>query len=455
LQPRKHFGVNKIPISQLPDKILKAMTVVAGDHSLSKLVEAGNVLNRYLYNRKVPLEDHSMRDKVREIEEMVDSDPKKYRLPETRPDPDNEIASLHYKEMRKNRIETLIRQRVYGWQSIEYDDYKSLLYLFGRAPQEYATLIKIFSEIQKRDSTFKPRTFFDFGSGVGTSVWASSQIWKSIYEYYLVDTSKYMNDLSDLMLRDGDENKNSWIKNVYHRQFLPSKHQTYDVVVSAYSMFEQPTLKNRLEIANNLWNKAENYLIFIENGTNSGFNLLNEIREFLMDFKVKNNEEAFIFSPCPHESECPRFTLNDGTPCNFEVRFHSLPFTRPIQIHSHLYSYLVIKKGTPNAECDRWPRLVRPTLVRSKHTICRLCTQQGKLQEVIFTQAKHGQAAYRCARHSNWSDQFPSNSIQTYDIDTKAKRIEEKISNLKLKNPENSTNENDNNSNSSGGSVNS
>lgn len=421
-----HYGVNKTPISTLPSRILDTMQKVSGDHSLSNLISKGSSLSKYLFSRKAPMEDQNLREKIRELTEIVESNPTKYKLPATLPDPTNEQAVKFYNEMKRNRIETLMHQRVYAWQAIEYDEYKSLLYLFGRAPQEYASLIKIFKEIERRDTNFTPRTFFDFGSGVGTGVWAVSELWKqSLYEYYLVDASKYMNDLSDLILRDGDLNKNISLRNVYQRQFLPSRNQKYDIVLSAYSMFEQQNLKERLKVVNNLWNKTENYLIFVENGTNSGFQLLNEIREFLMDLKDQNNEKAFIFSPCPHNSDCPRFTLNDGTPCNFEVRYYSLPFSGPTQINSHTYSYLVIKKGESNDTTDKWPRIVRPTLVKSKHTICRMCTKDGNLEEVIFTQKQHGKSAYRCARHSSWGDQYPAESMESYIKETKTTRIRE------------------------------
>lgn len=54
------------------------------------------------------------------------------------------------------------------------------------------------------------------------------------------------------------------------------------------------------------------------------------------------------------------------------------------------YSYVVLKKGA-RADDDTidWPRIVRPTLVKSRHTRCRLCTHRGKLEEVIITKRKH------------------------------------------------------------------
>jgi ribosomal protein RSM22 (predicted rRNA methylase) len=141
-------------------------------------------------------------------------------------------------------VKQIAKQRVYSWQPINYDQHKSFLYLMSRSAEEYAVIMRILSEIQKRDPTFQPQSFFDFGAGVGTGTWAASELWKStIFEYYLVDSSKYMNELSEILLRDGDQNKSMSLREVYFRQFLPSREHKYDLVLSAYSMFELPSLK--------------------------------------------------------------------------------------------------------------------------------------------------------------------------------------------------------------------
>lgn len=44
---------------------------------------------------------------------------------------------------------------------------------------------------------------------------------------------------------------------------------------------------------------------------------------------------------------------------------------------------------------EQWPRIVQPVLVRSKHSICRMCTSSGKLQELIFTASKHGKYVFK------------------------------------------------------------
>jgi ribosomal protein RSM22 (predicted rRNA methylase) len=246
-------------------------------------------------------------------------------------------------------------------------------------------------------------------------MWAAAELWRdSIYEYYCVDSSKHMNDLADLLLRDGNINKNPTLKNVYFRQFLPSRDDKFNLVLSAYSLLELPNLKARLEMAHSLWNKTSDYLVFAESGTNAGFQVLNEIREFLMQVKQSNNEEAFIFSPCPHESPCPRIELNDGTPCNFPIAFNTLGFSGNKERRLQTFSYLVVKKGKPTEE-DRWPRIVRETLPRHKHVVCRMCTQNGKIEEGIFTASKQGKSVYKCARVSRWGDQLPLRVLESDD----------------------------------------
>lgn len=123
----------------------------------------------------------------------------------------------------KNEVLRIYYRRNYNWKPIVYDENNAWSYLLGRGSKEYAAITKVFNEIVKRDPQFQPKSFFDFGAGVGTGTWAASQLWKeSIYEYFLVDESRDMNDLSELILRDGNMDKNMTLRNVFYRQFLPA-----------------------------------------------------------------------------------------------------------------------------------------------------------------------------------------------------------------------------------------
>lgn len=118
---------------------------------------------------------------------------------------------------------------------------------------------------------------------------------------------------------------------------------------------------------------------------------------------------------CAHSQACPRqANAADRTPCNFLAAYNQLPYAGGsaaaiAEVRHEPYSYVVLEKRRDAADSveSAWPRLVRQTLVRSRHTICRMCTADARLEEIIFTARQHGKDAYRCARASRWGDRLP------------------------------------------------
>lgn len=87
---------------------------------------------------------------------------------------------------------------------------------------------------------------------------------------------------------------------------------------------------------------------------------------------------------------CPRMLKNDGTPCNFNVTYRSLGIGQLKHENKIQFSYVIFKKGSRNDDKTiNWPRLIRPTQVRTRHTRCKMCTSRGQLEEIVFTKAKH------------------------------------------------------------------
>lgn len=184
-----------------------------GEHPPKQVWSDSLVLTRYLRARHAPAEQADIEQRRARYEREV-----RDAQPERREPPD--AAELKRLEQ---RVQTLMLQRTYSWKPVEYDAYRALQYLLGRAPAEYAALVRIFGEIAQRRPDYRPQSYFDFGSGVGTGTWAAAQHWhQSIFEYYLVDASRDMNDLADLLLRGGDENRPLELRNVNFRQFLPA-----------------------------------------------------------------------------------------------------------------------------------------------------------------------------------------------------------------------------------------
>lgn len=66
--------------------------------------------------------------------------------------------------------------------------------------------------------------------------------------------------------------------------------------MSSYSLFELPSSKVRLETIMNLWNKTEKYLVLTEVGTNAGFQLINEARDFILNIEDERNR-GHVFAP--------------------------------------------------------------------------------------------------------------------------------------------------------------
>lgn len=125
--------------------------------------QEGKKLYQYLNGRHPPTEKEVKEEKMNEIIKSLESD-KRYNS--SIPEEDEKIE-----QSIRTRASILIKKNFYNWMPMQYDKYQSLLYMLGRGAQDYAIIYRILSEIQTRDKEFKPKTLFDFGSGIGTVSW--------------------------------------------------------------------------------------------------------------------------------------------------------------------------------------------------------------------------------------------------------------------------------------------
>ncbi len=56
--------------------------------------------------------------------------------------------------------------------------------------------------------------------------------------------------------------------------------------------------------------------------------------------------------------------------------------------------------------------MVQPVVRRARHSICRVCTADGQLAEVILSKAKHQQALYQSGRALRWGDKLPVEVVE-------------------------------------------
>lgn len=247
---------------------------------------------------------------------------------------------------------------------------------------------------------------------------ALDQIWPGIcQEVVCVDSSADMNDLADRLLREGDPEKDRTVRpgGTFFKQFLPlSSLLKYDLVLSSRSLFELPNMESRLRTLDVLWRKTSGYLVLVEAGTNAGYRVVQEARDYLLELSRRaeeegeSNPEGYVFAPCPHDKFCPKFFDGTNVPCNFEVSYKPLSLKRDQTPKQDMFTYLVIKRGRREESTEKhWPRLVEEPMCRKKHVICHTCTAFGTLRELTATKRKHTPECYKLLRLSKWGDLLP------------------------------------------------
>ena len=405
-------------------------------------LEAGHKFKRYIESRKPFMEENVQqinRDKIedkvrRDIESKVTQEELKHLYGELQLE--TQIQKQTDK-LFKQKSQTIAAQS----KHIAYDLSASWAYLLGKAAYDYATMYAIYSEIKNRTSpdsrfsnksdhlsSFAPKTLLDFGSGVGTSLWAANEIFGEMSESFSIDSSKDITDLNTTLLLKG-HTRHSLPSGHTFRLHLPrNDNLVYDLVTCSHTLLDISTTLERINVIDNLWRKtcpSGGFLVLVENGSNAGFQVIQEARHYLLQIsnqvesvtnctlssdhnvvepednsscyddetnvnstdKAKDeNLAGHLFSPCPHTNKCPRYEF-DSIPCNYDIRyrnFHLQKIDKTIRdtVYESRYSYVVFRKGGKTKDCE-WPRVVEPVQDREGHSVCRLCTPRGTLEEIL------------------------------------------------------------------------
>uniref|UniRef100_A0A7N8WI21 Ribosome assembly protein METTL17, mitochondrial n=1 Tax=Mastacembelus armatus TaxID=205130 RepID=A0A7N8WI21_9TELE len=346
---------------------------------VTRLTERSHGLTNFLWSRKRAVEDVTLRQKAVSLEKELWE-----KAVEKREDVDDLTLCFRY------------------------DEELSVVYMAARLAGGYAAVRRALNEITKRDPAFAPKSLLDFGSGLGTVVWASHSCWSNtLKEMVCVDSSGPMNILAERLLKGDDERAEPHIQQVYFRQFLPvSPKVQFDLVVAAFTLSELPSVKEREDAVLTLWRKTSSYLVLVENGTKEGHKILMEARDTILkkqETTVYDSRPASVFAPCPHELICPKLAREPVIPCNFQQLYQPLPLPG-----TEKFSYLILTRAEPAVvNTLDWARLIAPVQRRTRHVHCRMCCSDGQLQHVVVTARKHSRDAYRCARSSDWGDWLP------------------------------------------------
>ncbi|TNM98345.1 hypothetical protein fugu_014591 [Takifugu bimaculatus] len=361
---RKHPGVSKLKTLRLPETLQTHACQILHKAQVARLTDRANLLKNFLWSRKRAFENVTLQKKAMSLEkELRERAIKKgYGLDE----------QLLEEQIRKKVLFEL-RRTTYRWTPLKYDEELGLVYMAARLAGCYAAVRRAVNEIKKRDPLFAPQTLLDFGSGLGTVVWAAHSCWsESLKEMVCVDSSGPMNILAEKLLKGIEERGEPCIKQVYFRQFLPvSPKVQFDLVTAAFTLSELPGVKDHAPSSCSGWCKTK---------------LCNIVCE----------------------------TLSSSSPDILFPFQHNMPQTEK-------FSYLILTRKEPtdvDTEGVSWSRLVAPVQRRARHVHCRLCSPDGHLQHIVLTAKKHGRDVYRCARSSDWGDRVPIIPKDDSDIQT-------------------------------------
>uniref|UniRef100_A0A4W4FS46 Methyltransferase like 17 n=1 Tax=Electrophorus electricus TaxID=8005 RepID=A0A4W4FS46_ELEEL len=313
----------------------------------------------------------------------------------------------------RKKVLTEMRRTTYHWTPLRYDEELGVVYMAARLAGGYAAVLRALNEIKKRDLAFTPYSLLDFGSGLGTALWASHTLWGvSLKEYVCVDSCGAMNTLAEQLLTGGIEAGEPLIKHVYFRQFFPvSPKVQADLVVAAFSLSEMATQHDRQETVLTLWRKTSSYLVLVENGTKEGHQILMEARDVLLKVLCTYSTVVSLISvclQCTHEMPCPKLLSQKVVPCNFIQSYYPLPLRGNPEREQEKFSYLIMSRVKQKSvgQVD-WARLTGPVHRRSRHVQCQVCCSNGELRQFAVTKRRHGRHMYRCARSCDWGDQLP------------------------------------------------
>lgn len=141
---------------------------------MKSLINDSVSLVRHLESRVPPMEQDQIKETQQQLLNYIMSREKPREF-------QSENEENQFKQRIGNKLNDLAKKKIYNWKPMNYNAYNSLVYLMGRFAPEYAVLVKIFSEIKQRDPDFKPKSLFDFGSGVGTGTWYNFQYTRKIF----------------------------------------------------------------------------------------------------------------------------------------------------------------------------------------------------------------------------------------------------------------------------------
>ncbi|MBT4880566.1 MAG: hypothetical protein HOI80_04210 [Alphaproteobacteria bacterium] len=264
-----------------------------------------------------------------------------------------------------------------------------LSYLATRLPATFHVARTVFQELQARLPKAAPKSLLDLGAGPGTVYLALTQVFDSVEIATLIELNSHFMEMGNALIEDTGPIQ-------WQKASISPPFPSHDIVTLSYVLSELPE-KNRLNLLEQAWEAANQFLILIEPGTPHGFSHIKTCRQHLI------GKGAFVVAPCTHENTCP---MSPSDWCHFSVRLKRPPFHRAIKeatldYEDEKYSYLILSKAPIHQTSSA--RLTKSPKKRRGHVIIELCTSTG-LENLTIT--KREKSLYKFARKAKWGSYY-------------------------------------------------
>ena len=223
----------------------------------------------------------------------------------------------------------------------------------------------------------------DIGAGSGSASLAVHHLLPSVEKFTLLERNKYMMEIGKSLHN---------FEYINYDLSLDNLDIKADLVISNYVLNELDR-NSRINAINKMWNMTNKLMLIVEPGTPEGFQLIREIRDYLISIG------GHIVSPCPHHQIC----LN--TWCHFSTRVSRSKLHKDLKggdvpYEDEKYCYVAFSKSEVKT-CEN--RILRHPQINPGFVELEVCTKEG-FKRIKYS--KKDKEYFKKARKSEAGDQI-------------------------------------------------
>ncbi|RJP47490.1 MAG: methyltransferase domain-containing protein [Armatimonadetes bacterium] len=277
------------------------------------------------------------------------------------------------------------------------NDFQDVLaYLGLRIPSTYAQIFGVLSQVQEIIPSWEPKSLLDIGSGPGTGIWATKEIWPSIETATCIDKEKYFLSVGEELTNKALEKVKTTWKQEDITQLKVNSAQ-FDLVIIANVLNELSDSQQKI-LLGQAYNHSSGIIVIIEPGTSYGVNIIRKTAQTLID---KGN----LLAPYINNS----FVDDSQEWIHFPQRFIRPDFLRRIRQQMRTsslmasdweetkYAYVAVGKIPPEEEV--WGRVIGP--IKKQKGFLEVSTLTKDEIEVVRVLKRH-KKEYSFAKNLQW-----------------------------------------------------